>query len=67
LSEPSERSGCEASSKAAMKPEKLPMPPVPTAARQPANPITSATAVPPSTSSIGSRKARLRVMRNKAV
>ena len=61
-SEPSARNGCAASSNADTKPAKLPIPPSPSAARHPANPITSATAVPPSTSSSGSSRERLRVI-----
>ena len=63
FSEPSARSGWEAISNAATKPVKLPTVLLPTAARQPANPITAATAAPPSTSSIGSTAERVRVIR----
>ncbi len=63
FSDPSARSGWDAISRAATKPVKLPTVLVPTAARQPAKPITAATAAPPSTSSIGSTADRVRVMR----
>ena len=53
-------------SRAAPKPVKLPTVLVPTAARQPAKPITAATAAPPSTSSIGSTAERVRVIRIRA-
>ena len=63
FNDPSARNGCAASSSAETNPAKLPIPPSPSAARHPANPITAATAVPPSTSSSGSSRDRLRVIR----
>ena len=66
LSEPSARSGWDAMSRAATNPVKLPTVLLPVAARQPAKPITAATAAPPSTSSIGSTAERVRVMRIRA-
>ena len=60
---PSARSGCAASSRAVTKPVKLPSVLTPRAARQPAKPSTAATASPPSTSSSGSMRLRLRTMR----
>ena len=66
FSEPSARKGREAISSAATKPVKLPIVLEPTAARQPAKPITAATAAPPSTSSTGSIRARLLTMRTSA-
>ena len=64
---PRARKGREAISSAEMKPMKLPTPLPPVALRQPSKPITSATATPPRTSSIGSSRARTRVMRISAV
>ena len=63
FSEPSARSGRAAISSAATKPVKLPMVCDVIAARQPAKPITAATAAPPSTSSTGSTRERPLAMR----
>ena len=64
---PKARNGRDASSSAETNPMKFPTPPPPVALRQPSNPITSATATPPSTSSIGSSRARTCVIRISAL